>query len=190
MDLAVGELRNLGDFGLPGAGEGVAVGFPPMGLRHHCQRYGRMLHRADQANPAFDLAIVEHQTSGRNLHGGAARLAVDQKNRAGIGETLQRLIERDRTVALALDDREQPGLGGGAGMGVDRLPVGDDKTLGRQRLQSNIIGAGRDCALDPRGQQLLERGEQDVLEIDGQRQQAIEECRDRRQLILDAVRSR
>ena len=48
-------------------------------------------------------------------------------------------------------------LGAGAGMGVDRLPVGDDEALGRQRLQPDIIGAGRDCALDPRGQQLLER---------------------------------
>ncbi len=72
-------------------------------------------------------------------------------------------------------------------MGVDRLPAGDDEALGRQRLQSDIISAGRDRALDPRGQQLLERGEQDVLEIDGQRQQTIEERRDRRQLILDAV---
>ncbi len=72
-------------------------------------------------------------------------------------------------------------------MGVDRLPAGDHKTLGRQRLQPDIIGAGRDGALDPRRQQLLERGEQDVLEIDGQRQQAIEKCRDRRQLIPDAI---
>ena len=150
MDLAVRELRNLGDFGLPGAGEGVAVGFPPMGLRHHRQRYGGMFHRADEADPAFDLAVVEHQAAGRNLHGGAARLAVDQKNRAGIGETLQRLIERDRPVTLALGDGQQAGLGGGAGMGVNRLPVGDDEALGRQRLQSDIIGAGRDCALDPR----------------------------------------
>ena len=110
MDLAVRELRNLGDFGLPGAGEGVAVGFPPMGLRHHCQRYGRMFHRADEANPAFDLAVVEHQTSGRNLHGGAARLAVDQKNPAGVGEALQRLIERDRPVTFALGDGQQARL--------------------------------------------------------------------------------
>jgi hypothetical protein len=36
-----------------------------------------MFHRTDEANPAFDLAIVEHQTSGLDLHGGAARLAVD-----------------------------------------------------------------------------------------------------------------
>ena len=39
-----------------------------------------------QADPAFDLAIVEHQAAGRDLHGGAARLAVDQQNRARIGE--------------------------------------------------------------------------------------------------------
>ena len=72
-------------------------------------------------------------------------------------------------------------------MGVDRLPVGDDEALGRQRLQSDIIGAGRDRALDPRAQQLLERGEQDVLQIDSQRQQPVEEGGDRRQLVLDAV---
>src|SRR5258708_9435654 len=82
MDFAVRELRNLGDFGLPDTGEGVAVGLPPMGLRHHSQRYGRMFHRADEADPAFDLAVVEHQTTGRNLYGRAARLAVDQKNRS------------------------------------------------------------------------------------------------------------
>ena len=75
MDLAVGELRNLGDFGLPGAGEGVAVGFPPMGLRHHRQRDGGMLHRADEAHAAFDLAVVEHQARRGDLHGGAARAA-------------------------------------------------------------------------------------------------------------------
>ena len=149
-----------------------------------------MFHRPDQADAAFDLAIVEHQAAGRNLHGGAARLAVDQKNGAGIGEMLQRLIERDRPIALALGDGQQARLRRGAGMGVDRLPVGDDEALGRQRLQPDIIGAGRDRALDPRGQQLLERGEQDVLQIDGQRQQPIEEGGDRRQLILDAVASR
>ena len=73
-------------------------------------------------------------------------------------------------------------------MGVDRLPVGDGEALGRQRLQPNVIGAGRDRALDPRRQQLLERGEQHVLQVDGQRQQPVEEGRDRRQLVLDAVR--
>ena len=90
-----------------------------------------MFHRADEADPAFDLAIVEHQTAGRNLHGGAARLAVDQKNPAGIGETLQRLIERDRPVTFALGDGQQARLRRGAGMGVNRLPVGDDEALGR-----------------------------------------------------------
>ena len=66
----------------------VAVGFPPMGLRHHCQRDGRMLHRADQANPAFDLAIVEHQARAGTCTAARPGLAVDQKHRAGIGEAL------------------------------------------------------------------------------------------------------
>ncbi len=41
-------------------------------------------------------------------------------------------------------------------------------------------------ALDTGGQELLERREQDVLQVDGQRQQPIEEGSDRRQLVLDA----
>jgi hypothetical protein len=35
---------------------------------------------------------------------------------------------------------------------------------------------------------LLEGGEQDALQLDGQRQQAVEEGGDRRQFVLDAVR--
>ena len=55
-----------------------------------------------------------------------------------------------------------------------------------QRLQADIVGAGRDGALDRARQQLLERREQHVLQVDGQRQQPVEEGRDRRQLVLDA----
>ena len=72
-------------------------------------------------------------------------------------------------------------------MGVDRLPVGDDKTLRRKRLQPDVVGSGRNGPLDARRQQLLERREQDVLQLDGQRQQAIEESGDRRQLVLDPI---
>ena len=146
-----------------------------------------MFHRADEADPAFDLAIVEHQARAGTCTAARPDWLLTSRTARGSERRLERLIERDRPVALALGDGEQPGLGAGAGMGVDRLPVGDDEALGRQRLQPDIIGAGRDRALDPRGQQLLERGEQDVLQIDGQRQQPIEEGRDRRQLVLDAV---
>jgi integrase/recombinase XerD len=61
-------------------------------------------------------------------------------------------------------------LRAGCRMCVDRAPVRDDKALGAERLQSNIISAGRNCALDPRGQQLLERGEQTSM-----RQHLVEE---------------
>ena len=85
-------------------------------------------------------------------------------------------------------DGEQPGLRAGAGMGVDRLPVGDDEALGR--AASPVRHHRCRCAIAPSirgGQQLLERREQDVLQVDGQRQQAVEEGRDRRQLVPDAV---
>jgi hypothetical protein len=64
-----------------------------------------MFHRPDEPHAAFDLAVVEHQARSGNLHGGAARLAVDQQQGAGIGEPAQRLVERDRPVALPLRDR-------------------------------------------------------------------------------------
>jgi hypothetical protein len=38
-----------------------------------------LLHRPDQPDAAFDLAIVEHDAGGRDLHGGAARTLVDQQ---------------------------------------------------------------------------------------------------------------
>ncbi len=75
-------------------------------------------------------------------------------------------------------------------MGVNRLPGGHDKALGRQRLQTDIIGTAGNGSLDAGGQQLLEGREQDVLQVDGQSQQAIEERGDRRQVIPDAARVR
>ena len=145
-----------------------------------------MLHRPDEPHAAFDLAIVEHQTRRGNLHGRAARLAVDQQQGARIGEPAQRLVERDRPVALALGDGEQAGFRRGAGVGVDGLPAGDDEALRRQCLQPDIVGSRCDRAFDTGGQELLERREQDVLQVDGQRQQPIEEGGDRRQLVPDA----
>ena len=56
-----------------------------------------------------------------------------------------------------------------------------------QGLKADIIDAGSDRALDRARAATLERVEQDVLQVDGQRQQPVEERRDRRQLVLDAV---
>ena len=108
MDRAVGELGHLGELGLPGRGEAFAIGFHPMAFRHHLQRKAVMLHRPDQPHAPFDLAVVEHETRRRDLHGGAARPLVDQQNGARIGEPIERLIQRHGTIALALGDGEQP----------------------------------------------------------------------------------
>ena len=146
-----------------------------------------MLHRPDQPHAPFDLAVVEHEARGRDLHGGAVRALVDQQHRARIGKTIERLVQRHGIVAPAFGDGEKPRLRASAGMGVDRTPVGDDEALGAQRLQTGVIRAGCDCAFDAGGEQLFERGEQHVLQVDRERQQPVEEGGDRRQLILDAV---
>src|SRR6185437_16680663 len=67
-------------------------------------------------------------------------------------------------------------------------PAGDDETLGGERFKADIVGAGGDGALDLRRQQALESLEQDILQLDRQRQQAIEERGDRRQIVPEPVR--
>ena len=72
-------------------------------------------------------------------------------------------------------------------MNVDRVPVGDGEALRSQRFQSDVVGAAGDGALDLGVEELLERREEDALEFDRQGEQAVEERRDRRQLVLDAI---
>src|SRR3546814_15812554 len=72
-------------------------------------------------------------------------------------------------------------------MDVDGAAVGDAQRFGGERLDAEIVGAGGDGALDLRPQQFLEHAEQDVLQVDGERQQTVEEGGDRRQLLAQAA---
>ena len=63
-------------------------------------------------------------------------------------------------------------------MGVDRAPVGDDEARGPERLQSDVVGTGGDRALDAGGEQLFEGSEEHVLQVDGEREQPVEESGD------------
>jgi hypothetical protein len=67
-------------------------------------------------------------------------------------------------------------------MGVDRAPLGDHQALGGHGLDTDIVGPGRDRALDRGGQQILEHGEEAVLQRDLERQKPVEEGGDRRQV--------
>ena len=113
--------------------------------------------------------------------------ALTQEPGAGVARPLKRLVEGERLVAVAACDREDPCLGAGLRMGVDRAPLGDREALGRQGLDAEVVGAGRDRPFDPRLQQTLEHAEQRVLQVDRQRQQAVEEGRDRRQILAQAA---
>jgi hypothetical protein len=59
----------------------------------------------------------------------------------------------------------------------------DAEALGDQGLDADIVGAGGKRGLDARLEQLLEGGEQRVLQIDAQSKDAVEELRDRRQFL-------
>src|SRR6266436_1973791 len=104
-----------------------------------------------------------------------------------IGKTTESLIQFHRMIALALRDREKTCFCTGARMDIDRAPIGDDKTLGAERFQPDVIGAGRDRSLNASCQQPFEGGEQDMLQIYCERQKSVQESRNRRQLVLQSI---
>src|SRR5262245_9609962 len=115
-----------------------------MALRHHSQWDLVLLHRPDQAYAPLDLAVVEHDARCRDLHGGSSRALVDQQGSTTIREVMKSVIQTHRMIALALGDREQPGLSASARMGVNCPPVGDDKAFGAERFQPDVVGARGD----------------------------------------------
>jgi hypothetical protein len=112
------------------AGEALAIDLRPVAFRHDLQGKTVVLHRSDQPHAALDLAVVEHEARRWDLNGGSAGALVDEQDGARVGKAGKSVIERDRAVAPPLGDGEQPRLRAGAGMSVDRAPVGDDKALG------------------------------------------------------------
>jgi len=170
MQDTVSEFRHLGQFRLPGRGEGGTVGLKPMGLAHRPHRNVHRLHGPDQPHTPFDLTVIQHDAGGRDLHGGTTGALVDEQFGTRIIQFRQGGIERDRLIALALGERQEPGFRPCARMDVDHLPVCDDEAFGLQRFQPHVIGAGCNRPVDPRLQKLLEGREQDALQLDGQRQ--------------------
>ena len=62
---------------------------------------------------SFYLAIIQHEARGRNLHGCTSGALIDQEDGPRIGEMTNGGIQLHRTIALALRNREEPGLGTG-----------------------------------------------------------------------------
>ena len=185
---AVGEFRQRRELRFPSLGELGPVGFAPLRLRQIGDGNRGTLHRAEQADAALDRAVIHHQPRRRNLHRGPPGLCVDQQLGARlILRPLQRLGQGERPVALAAQDAEHLRFGAALRMRVDRLAAGDGEALGRDGLDAEIIGAGRNRALDAGAQQILEHLEQGVLQRDGQRQQPVEEGRDRRQVLAQSA---
>ena len=68
---------------------------------------------------------------------------------------------------------------------VERLPAGDNERVGDHGLDADLVAAGLDRLLDVGGDALLQLGEELVLLGDGQCQQAVQELRHRRQVVLE-----
>ena len=131
-------------------GEVRPVRLPPMRLRHARDRrsrrrsIGRSRRTRRSTSPSSSIRLGAGTCT-------AARpdWALTSSFARGIVGPFQRLGERQRLVAVAARDGEHLRLGAGLRMDVDRAAIGDDQALGRQRLDAEIVGAGRDRALDP-----------------------------------------
>ena len=122
----------------------------------------------------------------------ALRAGVDGEPRLPVGAGLAGAdieggIGGQRHQPVAAADLDEIGGGPGAGMLVERLPAGDGKRVRAHGLDADLEAAGLDGLLDVLGDAGLQfRGEL-VLLGDGEREQAVEEARHRRQLLLEAA---
>ena len=104
-----------------------------------------------------------------------------------IFEPLDRLAERDRTVAIGARDGEKTCFGACSGMLVDRRRRDDPETLGGKCLEPDLERAARDRAGDFGLEQRFEAFEDAVLHRNGECEQPVEEGCDRRELVLQAT---
>ena len=187
MKAALGELRHGGELRLPQAGEGGGVGLLPMAPVEAVGRDAGALHGPDQADAALDGAVVEREAGGAQLDGGAMRPGVGKQDAAGGVSEIERFLERERAVAVLARHLVEPRLGAGRGMGGDGAAAEHDEALGPDGLEARVVGARGDGALDLGFQQLLELGEELVLHADLEREHAVEEGGDGRQVLAQGA---
>ena len=126
-----------------------------------------------------------HQARRRHLHRGPPGLGVDKEAAAGRAGRVDCFGEGEGVVAVLAQHPVAARLGAGRGVRVNGAALGDAEALGGQRLDADVVEAGRDRRFNARLEQALEGGEERVLQIDPQCQHAVEELGDRRQLLLE-----
>ena len=148
--------------------------------------------RADQPHAFLHPAIVEHSRGRGQQDGGALRAGVDGEPRLAVGPGLssgdvERGIGGQRHQPVAAADLHEIGRGPRAGMLIQRLPSDDRERVGAHGLDADLEAAGLDGLLDVLRDAGFELGEYLVLLGDGECQQAVEEARHRRQLLLQVA---
>ena len=167
MKAALGEFRNLGTFGFPQLRKFFARGFAPVRVLEALDAECLAAHRPDQSGADFDAAVVVHQAGGVYLHRRAMRVLVDEQP-AALSPKRQRIGKRQRMIAVLAQYPVAARLGAGRGIGANCPPLGDMKAFGDQGLDADVIGAAGDRGFDAGFEQLLESGEERVLQIDAQ----------------------
>ena len=143
---------------------------------------------AEEAHPVLDAAVLQHPRGGRKDQRGAAGAGVDRDVRRleGGGRVQRdRLVRRQGHEAVAARDLDDLGLGAGGPMDEDGLSALDGERFGGDGLDAALEGAGLDRVGDVGVDARLECGEELVLLGDGEREQAVEELRHGRQLLLE-----
>ena len=116
-----------------------------------------------------------------------ASLGLYQSGSGLAGADLERGIGGQGLQLVAADDLDQLGDSPGAGMLVEGLAPGDGERVGAHGLDPDLVGAGLHGLLDVGCDPLFQFGEELVLLVDRQRQQAVQETRHRRQVFLEVA---
>ena len=150
VEIAVGEFGHRRDLGLPGARRIPPAPPPAIGSRAIRDRRSRC---APSGAGAGRAVRPRHRRASGSAPAPARRRgpigALTSKRARGIAGAFQRLGEGEWPVAIPAPDREHLRLGAGLGMNIERAAIRDGQALGRDGLDPEVIGAGRDGALDP-----------------------------------------
>ena len=144
---------------------------------------------ADHADAALDGSVFEGAPGGFADEGGALGAVVGHEL-GGALVLAERVAHGEGFVGgegdefLAANDLLEFGFGSG-GMDVDGLGSGDGEGVGGDGFDPAVVRSGLDGHLDERVDACLELGEEGVLFVDGEGEEAVEELRHGREFVLE-----
>ena len=141
--------------------------------------------RAEQFDAGYRCAILAHSGTGTGLDGDPSRLGVLHRDRRRVRlDDAEDPLERHRVPASLDLDRQEVGRGPAHRVGAEQRVVADRRPVDHDRLHADIERAGIPRSGDARLHERQELVEDAVLQVDRQREEAVQPALYRRQFLL------